>query len=231
MVSIRARGLSVDFPLYHGSARSLKKRVLDRVGLRRDEQTKRLVVHALRGLDFDIGPGDRVALLGPNGAGKSTLLRTLLGIYPPVTGRLEMEGTVDGLIDPSAGLDMDATGYENVVLHCLMRGIAAARIATLTEEIAAFSELGDFLALPVRTYSAGMQLRLAFAIKTAIAPQILLMDEWFLAGDAGFMVKAEERLGELVARSEILVLATHDVSVATKWCNRAFQMKEGRLVS
>jgi lipopolysaccharide transport system ATP-binding protein len=230
MASIRARGLSVDFPLYHGSARSLKKRVFDRAGLRRDRQTERVVVHALRDLDFDIGPGDRVALLGHNGAGKSTLLRTLLGIYPPVAGRLEIAGTVDGLIDPAAGLDPDATGYENIALHGLMRGVAPAAMARLTTEIAEFSELGDFLALPVRTYSAGMQLRIAFAMKTAIAPQILLMDEWFLAGDAAFMAKAEARLGDLVARSEILVLATHDTAIAERWCNRAFRMERGRIV-
>jgi len=231
MASIKASGLTVAFPLYHGSARSLKKQVFNRTGLRRDKETSRLEVNALSNLTFDIQSGDRVALQGPNGAGKSTLLSTLLGIYMPVGGRLEIEGLVDGLLNISAGMDMSADAYENIDLHCLMRGVPVQKRRALKEEIAEFTELGDFLSLPLRTYSSGMMLRLTFAMKTAVAPQILLMDEWILAGDSSFVAKAEGRLTGLINSCEILVLATHNKAIANKWCNRHFNMEGGKLVS
>ena len=231
MASIKARGLTVAFPLYHGSARSLKKQVFDRAGLRRDQETTRLEVTALSDLNFDIQSGDRVALQGRNGAGKSTLLSTLLGIYMPVGGRLEIDGLVDGLLNVSSGMDMSSNAFENITMHCLMRGIPPQRRRSLTEEIVEFTELGDFLSLPLRTYSSGMMLRLTFAIKTAMAPQILLMDEWIMAGDANFVSKAEARLTGLINRCEILVLATHNKNLANKWCNRHFNMANGKLVS
>lgn len=231
MASIKARGLTVAFPLYHGSARSLKKQVFDRAGLRRDKETTRLEVTALSDLNFDIQSGDRVALQGRNGAGKSTLLSTLLGIYMPMAGRLEIDGLVDGLLNVSAGMDMSADAFENIAMHCLMRGIPPQRRRSLTEEIIEFTELGDFLSLPLRTYSSGMMLRLAFAIKTAMAPQILLMDEWIMAGDANFVAKAEARLTGLINSCEILVLATHNKKIADKWCNRHFNMVGGKLES
>lgn len=231
MASIKAKGLTVAFPLYHGSARSLKKQVFNRTGLRRDKDTSRLEVTAISNLTFDIASGDRVALQGRNGAGKSTLLSTLLGIYMPVAGRLEIEGQVDGLLNISAGMDMSANAFENIELHCLMRGVPPQKRRALRQEIVEFTELGDFLSLPLRTYSSGMMLRLAFAMKTAVAPQILLMDEWILAGDASFVTRAEERLTGLINQCEILVLATHNTKIANKWCNRHFNMESGKLVS
>jgi lipopolysaccharide transport system ATP-binding protein len=231
MASIKASGLTVAFPLFHGSARSLKKQVFDRTGLRRDKETTRLEVTALHNLSFEVQSGDRVALQGPNGAGKSTLLSALLGIYMPVAGCLEINGLVDGLLNISAGMDMSADAYENIDLHCLMRGVPIQKRRALKDEIAEFTELGDFLSLPLRTYSSGMMLRLAFAMKTAVAPQILLMDEWILAGDAAFVEKAEARLTGLINQCEILVLATHNKGIADKWCNRHFNMESGKLVS
>ncbi|MBX6375630.1 MAG: ABC transporter ATP-binding protein [Acetobacteraceae bacterium] len=232
MARILAEGLSIEFPLYHLGARSLKKRLLAATPLRlRTDNANRIVVAALRNLSFEITRGERVALVGHNGAGKTTLLRTLAGVYEPVSGRLTVEGAIGSLIDPTAGMDLEATGRENIVLRALYRGLSDAEADALAEDVAAFAGLGDFLDVPVRTYSAGMTVRLAFAMATAMTPQVLLMDEWFLAGDAEFMAKAEERLSRLVSDAEILVLATHDMAVARRWCTRAIRLDSGRIVA
>ncbi|MBW8270324.1 ABC transporter ATP-binding protein [Caldovatus aquaticus] len=232
MARILAEGISIEFPLYHLGARSLKKRLLAATPLRlRADAANRIVVAALRDLSFEIRRGERVALVGRNGAGKTTLLRTLAGVYEPVAGRLTVEGAVGSLIDPAAGMDPDATGRENIVLRALYRGLTAAEGQALAEEIAAFAGLGEFLDVPVRAYSAGMHVRLAFAMATAMTPQVLLMDEWFLAGDAEFMEKAQERLSRLVSDADILVLATHDMTVARAWCTRAVRLDAGRIVA
>jgi lipopolysaccharide transport system ATP-binding protein len=227
---IEAQGLCLDFPYYHLGARSLKKRLLGNARLHTDP-SNRIVVTALRNLSFRIGTGDRVALVGPNGAGKTTLLRTLAGVYEPVAGSLLVEGQVGALIDVTAGIDSEATGRENVTLRGLYRGLSDAECAALTEEVAAFADLGEFFDVPIRTYSAGMGVRLAFAMATAMQPQVLLMDEWFLAGDAAFMVKAEERLARLVGGAEIMVVATHDFAVVRRWCNRAIRMEGGVILA
>jgi lipopolysaccharide transport system ATP-binding protein len=230
MALIEAKGLYLDFPFYHLGARSLKKRLLRGARLHTDD-SNRVVVTALRQLEFRIGTGERVALVGPNGAGKTTLLRTLAGVYEPVAGRLLVEGQVGALIDVAAGMDQESTGRENVMLRGLYRGLSDAECEALVEEVAAFSGLGDFFDVPIRTYSAGMGVRLAFALATAMQPQVLLMDEWFLAGDAAFMAKAEERLARLVGGADILVIATHDFGVVRRWCNRAIRMEGGVIVA
>jgi lipopolysaccharide transport system ATP-binding protein len=228
MPHILADRLWVEFPLYHVGARSLKKRLMAASRLREDE-SHRIVVSALRGLSFAVGPGERVALVGHNGAGKTTLLRTLAGVYEPVGGRLEVAGEVGTLIDPAAGMDMESTGRENIVLRGLFRGLDEAECAAMAEEVGRFSGLGEFLDVPVRTYSAGMSVRLSFAAATLMEPEILLMDEWFLAGDADFMARARARLETLVERAEILVLATHDMGIVRQWCTRAIRLGGGRI--
>ena len=232
MVHIEAAGLRVDFPLYHLAARSLKKQLLARAAVRvRTDESNRVVVSALRDLDFRIDSGERVALVGRNGAGKTTLLRSLAGIYEPVGGRLTIEGSVGSLIDPAAGLDSDSTGRENIRLRALYRNLDLAAQAKLEEEVAEFAGLGEFLDMPIKGYSAGMSIRLAFAIATAMQPQILLMDEWFMAGDATFMEKAETRLTTLVSGADILVIATHDMAIVRRWCTRAIRLDSGRIVA
>jgi lipopolysaccharide transport system ATP-binding protein len=228
LAHIHADRVTIEFPLYHVGARSLKKRLLAKSRLREDE-SRRIVVAALRELTFTVTPGERVALVGPNGAGKTTLLRTLAGVYEPVGGRLEVMGSVGSLIDPAAGMDADSTGRENIVLRGLFRGLDEAACAAMAEEVGQFSGLGEFLDVPVRTYSAGMAVRLSFAVATLMAPQILLMDEWFLAGDAEFMDRARERLEQLVRDAEILVIATHDMGIARAWCTRALRLGGGRI--
>ncbi|ONG51400.1 ABC transporter ATP-binding protein [Pseudoroseomonas deserti] len=231
MASISARGLRIEFPLYHLAARSLKKRLLAKAAIRlKTDESNRVVVSALSELTFDISRGERVALIGTNGAGKTTLLRTLAGIYEPVAGQLEVHGEVGSLIDPAAGIDSDSTGRENIVLRGLYRGMSESQIALLEADAAEFAGLGEFLDMPTRGYSAGMQVRLSFAIATAITPQILLMDEWFLAGDADFMLKAEERLTRLVTGADILVIATHDMNVVRRWCTRVIKLEAGRII-
>ncbi|MBY0336722.1 MAG: ABC transporter ATP-binding protein [Acetobacteraceae bacterium] len=255
MSHIKARGLSIDFPLYHLGARSLKKRLLAsaRVRLRRDEAAHemnahttdrvtrrvggevvedaahRVVVSALRDLTFEIRKGERVGLVGHNGAGKTTLLRTLAGVFEPVGGFLEVSGEVGSLIDATAGLDVESTGRENIRLAGLFRGLDAAGIARLEEEAGSFSGLAEFLDVPIKGYSSGMQLRLAFALMTASSPNIILMDEWFLAGDTAFMEKAEARLTALVGGADIVVLASHDMAVIRRWCDRAIWLEAGRI--
>lgn len=231
MARITAENVGIDFPLYHVGARSLKKRILAAASRRLAQDARdRVVVAALRDLNFQIGRGERVALIGHNGAGKSTLLRTMAGIYDPVAGRLTVEGEVGSLIDPSAGMDPWATGYENIRLRAWYRGMSDAEADALARDVAAFSGLDEFLDVPIRGYSSGMQLRLAFAMATAMRPDILLMDEWFFAGDADFILKAEERLAELVRDAEILVLATHAMPIVRRWCNRVIRMEGGRIV-
>ena len=227
---IRADGISVDFPLYHGSSRSLKKTVLAAASGRLGEDRQhRMVVQALRDVSFTLGPGDRLALVGSNGAGKTTLLRTLAGIYEPVVGRLRVDGGVGALLDVYSGMNSDLSGRENIMLRGLYNGMSRQAIATMVEDVSDFAELGEFIELPLRFYSSGMAVRLAFAIATAIRPQILLMDEWFMAGDAKFLDKARVRLEALVRTAEILVLSSHLENIVLEWATRVIWLDHGRV--
>lgn len=228
--AIDAEDLNVSFPLYHANARSLKRMVFNRVSGRVGADAKnRVVVNALRGVSFHLRPGDRLGLVGGNGGGKTTLLRTLAGIYEPQQGRLSVRGTLNALLDPNLGMNMDLTGRENIMLRGLYTNLPRERIGQLQDDVASFADLGEFLDLPVRTYSSGMVVRLGFALATAIRPQVLLMDEWFLAGDANFMAKARVRLEDMVRGAEILVLSTHVTDVVLTWCTRVIWLNQGRI--
>ena len=227
---IEVAGLTVLFPLYHGSSRSLKKTVFavasGRLG---KDQQDRVVVQALRDISFTLRPGDRLGLVGANGAGKTTLLRTLTGIYEPVIGLVRVAGSLNALLDTTLGMNLDLTGRENIMLRGQYYGLAAPEIARLEQDVQDFAGLGDFMDLPVRIYSSGMVVRLGFALATAIRPQILLMDEWFLAGDSDFMEKARARLEDVVRGAEILVLSTHQPSIVQTWCTRAIWLDKGEI--
>lgn len=230
--SIEVQDLSVSFPLYHGSGRSLKKMVFAAASGRLAKDTQhRIVVQALRDISFSLRRGDRLGLIGSNGAGKTTLLRVLAGIYEPVAGRLVVNGSVSALLDTNLGMNTDLTGRENIRLRGLYNGVPKSSLEALEEDVAAFAELGNFIDLPIRIYSAGMVIRLGFALATAIRPQILLMDEWFLAGDASFMEKARLRLEEMVRRSEILVLSSHQLEIMRTWCDRVLWLDQGRVIA
>lgn len=228
--AIEVSDLRVDFPLYHGNARSLKKMVISSVSGRMGADShNRVVVQALRDISFSLRSGERLGLVGSNGAGKTTLLRALAGIYEPVAGRLRVDGSINALLDPNLGMNMDLTGRENITLRALYVGMPTSAIAHLEADVAEFAELGDFLDLPVRIYSSGMLIRLGFGLATAIKPQVLLMDEWILAGDTNFMDKARARLENLVRGAEILVLSSHAPTVVLDWCSRVLWMDQGRI--
>lgn len=178
-------------------------------------------------MSLKLGHGDRLGILGHNGAGKSTLLRVLAGVYVPSAGRVAIEGRLSPLFNSSPGLDADDTGYENIVTCGTLLGMSRADILNQAREIAEFSELGDYLNLPVRAYSTGMLTRLCFAIATAIDPEILLLDEGLGAGDARFADRAQRRLNELFERASILVIASHSEELIRSTCNRALLLESG----
>ncbi|WP_226383476.1 ABC transporter ATP-binding protein [Burkholderia mayonis] len=231
--SITARDISVEFPIYENSHRSLKKTVLNlttggRIG---QDSGRHAIVQALSSLSFTFEHGERVGLVGHNGSGKTTLLRTLSGVYAPVRGELKVQGKIASLLDVSMGLDPDATGFENIYLRGILDGLKPANIRSKIDEIADFSELGDYLNLPVRTYSSGMMLRLAFAISTSVEADILIMDEWLSVGDAEFSQKAAKRIEALVGQASILVLASHDPDLVARVCTRKISMEHGHIVA
>jgi ABC-2 type transport system ATP-binding protein/lipopolysaccharide transport system ATP-binding protein len=228
---LRLKDLSVEFPIYQGGSRSLKKALIatsTQGNLARDA-FDRINVRALNEVTLDIEHGDRVALLGLNGAGKTTLLKVLAGIYQPTRGTIERSGRVSALISASMGFSPDATGRENIILRGMYMDIRPRVMQPLMDEIAEFTELGHYLDMPVRTYSSGMNVRLAFAISTCMQPEILLMDEWLSAGDATFMAKAHKRMEAFVQGSSILVLASHSLPLLEQWCDRGVYLREGRV--
>jgi lipopolysaccharide transport system ATP-binding protein len=231
MSSIQARDLVVEFPVFLNAHRSLKNAVLHATtgGRLARDTANRFTVRAIDQMSFDLRAGDRVGLVGHNGSGKTTLLRVLAGAYEPVSGRLAIEGRVASLLDISMGMDHDATGYENILLRGIMMGLRPAEIRRRMDDIAEFTELGEYLEMPVRTYSSGMQLRLAFAVSTSISADILIMDEWLSVGDAAFNEKASRRLESLVAQSAILVVASHSAELVARVCNRGFRLDKGRI--
>jgi len=232
VVSIRAEDFSIEFPIYENSERSLKNLMLRRSvgGFIRNTPKQRQSVVGISNVTFELRPGDRVALLGHNGSGKTTLLRALAGVYAPSAGQLLVNGNITSLLDVSMGLDPDASGYENIFIRGVLNGSSSKEVADQVEAIADFSELGEYLGLPVRTYSSGMMLRLAFAMSTHNVADIILMDEWLSVGDQAFMQKAERRLQEMVSSAAILVIATHDQSLAERICNRSFYLEAGKII-
>lgn len=187
-------------------------------------------VHALKKINLDILPGQRVGLLGHNGAGKSTFLKMLAGLYPISSGRREVIGTVRSLFDLSLGFEPDASGRENILYRGLLLGLSPRFMRQIEDEVVAFADLGEFIDYPIKTYSAGMQVRLAFAISTAVGGDILLLDEVIGAGDANFMAKAKQRIMSLIENSEILVLASHDFGALQSICERGLVFHHGEIV-
>lgn len=229
MALIDFKGVAVDFPIYNSATRSLKKRLMSVAtgGRLSADPSGVVVVRALDKLNFTFVDGDRIALLGHNGAGNTTLLRVLGGVHAPAFGAAVVQGKLGSLIDISLGIDPEASGLENIYIRGRLLGMSASEIKAKTPEIIEHSELGDFIDMPVRTYSTGMHMRLAFTISTTLRPEILLMDEWLSVGDEGFKHKAEARLNDVVQSTSILVVATHSRELVMKPCIRALWLEHG----
>ncbi|WP_430423771.1 ABC transporter ATP-binding protein [Phenylobacterium sp.] len=227
--SITVSDLTIRFPVYGADAKSLKKALARAVsvGGALGRHAGVTDVTALEGVNLQLKAGDRLGLIGHNGSGKTTLLRALSGAYEPDEGTIDVHGRIAALLDLSLGIDSTATGYENIRLRGRIAGLSTREIDERMDEIAEFTGLGPFLSMPVKTYSAGMQGRLAFAAATALEADVLLMDEWIAVGDAEFQKLAHKRLLKLVERAGILVLATHEAPLLKLYCNKVMKLEGG----
>lgn len=233
MASIELKHVSVVFTIYDSTTRSLTRRILStRLGGRIGSGGRYAsLIQALSDVNLTIKHGDRVGIVGHNGAGKTTLLRVMAGLYEPCEGEAIIQGHIAPLFNISLGMDPDLNGYDNIFLRGIFLGLKRREIAGMVDDIAEFTELGEFLDLPIRTYSAGMRMRLAFAISTAIKPDILLLDEGIGAGDAAFLEKAKKRLSDFTQRAGVIVLASHSNSLIRQICNSAILMERGRVMA
>lgn len=228
MVSIRARNVGLRYPVPRDV--KLKAEPHTTVGGRFFAgRGGRKYVTALDGVSFELKAGDRLGLVGSNGAGKTTLLKVLYGIYEPTVGSLDAEGRRDALFNINLGFRGQASGRRNIMLRGLINGWSTREIERRMDEIIDFSELGDFIDMPVESYSQGMAARLAFAIATSFEPEILLMDEWIGAGDRNFQEKAKARMEKMVTTAGIIVLASHSGALLQRICNRVISLEHGRI--
>ena len=230
MVNIELKTVIVDFPIYNANPRSLKNTILQStVGGKVDILDQNINIRALDGISFTLRDGDRLGLVGHNGAGKSTLLRVLGKVYVPCSGTVQIRGSIGSLIDISLGIDQEATGRENIFIRGSLLGVQRQEIEEQIENIIELCELGSFIDLPIRTYSTGMQMRLAFAVSTMIRPDILIMDEWLSVGDESFKDKAENRMTDLVNNAQLLIIASHSKDLLYKICNRIIWLEHGKI--
>jgi ABC-type polysaccharide/polyol phosphate transport system ATPase subunit len=235
VATVILENVNAHFPIYGAQQRSLRRRLLQRAtggSIERESNSgDRLTVRALNDISLTLHDGDRVGLIGHNGAGKSTLLKLIAGIYEPVSGTVRVEGRVTPLFDAMPGLDHEDTGYENIITSGMLIGMTRQQVEAKIPEIEEFCELGEYLNLPVRTYSSGMTMRLGFALVTALDPGVLLMDEGFGTGDLRFAERARGRMKEFIGRSRIMVLASHSDNTIRSMCNKAVVMEQGRIIA
>ena len=228
--SIHIINMTVDLPIYDHEARSLKKGLVrGLVGSRISESDGLRTIRALDGISLKVGRGEKIGLVGHNGAGKSTLLKAIAGIYEPTSGSLVTTGSITALIDIAAGVNVEASGYENIIIRGLYLGYGLAEIHEKTDHIIAFSELGDYINLPLRAYSSGMVSRLLFSVSTAFEPDILLLDEGIIAGDPAFNEKASHYLADYTGRAGIVMLASHSKELMNMFCNKGIKLSRGQI--
>ena len=220
---------SVEIPVFNSASRSLTNSLMSAAtgGLLTTHKGGHVSIRALSEISLELNPGDRLGVIGHNGSGKSTLLRLLAGIYSPTSGTISISGTIASLMSISLGINQDNTGRENIYIRGKLMGLSKKQIDEKIEEIVAFSDLGAYINLPVRTYSSGMALRLAFSVATTIRADIIIMDEWLSVGDEAFKDRAQARLNELVDESEILVIASHSRDLIERTCNRVLWLEHG----
>ena len=228
---IEVKNLVLKYHVYTNQKRSVKNRLIDMAfagAIRNDKDATHVL--AIDNISFDVNYGDKIGIIGGNGSGKTTLLRSLMGIYEPYSGNITCHKKITSMIDIELGIDEDATGYDNILLRALVLGISKNKIGKLIPSIEEFSELGEYLSLPVRTYSSGMKVRLAFSILTALEPEIVLMDEWLSVGDKDFKEKATQKLNEIISKASCLIIASHDFGQLKKICNRIFHLEKGKII-
>lgn len=229
MAAVSLRDVDLEFEVRPCDQRSLKQYVLN-LGFADFRRPTRLI-RALQGVSLDFSEGERVGVMGSNGAGKTTLLRTIAGVYAPTRGRCQVSGRISSLFELQMGFEIEASGWQNIYCRGLLMGASPAAIKARTPEIAEFAELGKFLDIPVKYYSAGMQMRLAFAIATAFEPEILLVDEFLSVGDQDFQRKAYRRMRELVAQAKLMVMVSHEPKALRDHCTRVIRLEQGRVVA
>lgn len=231
MAEILFDNVTLRYPIYDSHGMSLRNQLVRIATGGTIEQSagKITVVTALKSVSFVLKDGDAIGLIGHNGAGKSTLLRTMAGIYQPESGTVKRTGKVATVFEIGAGLEPELSGYDNIINLGMMMGLSAKQAKALTPDIEDFTELGTFLQLPVRTYSSGMTMRLMFAVATSITPEILLIDEMFSTGDAGFQEKSHARIKKLIETAKIFVFASHDQELIKTYCNRVFMLEHGEV--
>jgi lipopolysaccharide transport system ATP-binding protein len=230
---ISAETLVVEFPIYGTKSRSLKNTVIRAAtgGILARDAADRVVIRALDDVSFEWREGDRVGLTGHNGSGKTTLLRAIAGIYEPVGGSITVEGRVASMLSIMVGMEPEASGYENIFLRGVTMGLTRQQIEAIVDDVCDFSELGGYIDMPMRTYSSGMAMRLAFAISTSVKADILLMDEWLSVGDEAFAEKSKKRLHDLIGQAKILVLASHSPELLRANCSKVIRLDHGRIVA
>jgi ABC-type polysaccharide/polyol phosphate transport system ATPase subunit len=229
MGKIIFENVSLDYPIYDARSTSLRNALIkiSTGGIIEKSGTNSVAIKALNNVSFEINKGDSVGLVGHNGAGKTTLLRTMAGIYGPTSGTVKLQGSVSTIIELGAGMEEELSGYENIIRMGLLMGLSKTFISSKIPEIEEFTELGNFLAMPTRTYSAGMTIRLMFAVATCVKQDILLVDEMFATGDKDFQRKAYDRINDLINHADIFVFASHSEELIEKFCNRIFYLEHG----
>jgi ABC-type polysaccharide/polyol phosphate transport system ATPase subunit len=231
MASISVANVGVVFPIYDARGRSMKSRVFDFVRKGNHVSPSITLITALDGVSLELRDGDRLGIIGRNGSGKTTLLRLLSGIYEPTSGSVVIDGSVASMTDLTMGMDSDATGEENIVIRGILLGLTRKEAVSLIEPVREFTELAERLQDPIRTYSTGMLLRLAFAVSTSIEPDILVMDEMIGAGDAQFLEKARRRVQDLIGISSILAISSHNLAMVREFCTSAILLSNGQLLA
>ena len=230
MAKIKFDNVTLRYPVYNAHSMYLRNHLVRMAtGGLIENSSNLMVVTALNQVSFELNDGDAIGLVGHNGAGKSTLLRTIAGIYEPEQGKIIRQGRIATVLEIGAGLEAELTGYDNIISLGMMMGLSHAQAVALTPDIESFTELGDFLQLPVRTYSSGMTMRPMFAVATAITPEILLIDEMFATGDASFQQKSQERIQNMIGAPKIFVFASHNPDLIRRYCNRVFRLEHGNL--
>lgn len=231
MARIDLRNVSIEFPIYNVNSRSFKNKFMRLAtgGAVVKDANQHVVVNALKNINLTINHGDRLGLIGHNGAGKSTMLRLLAGIYEPTKGDILTQGHVSPMLDLMSGIQIEFTGYENIIQRGVLLGLSTEQIKAKAEEIAELTGLGDYLSMPMRTYSSGMMVRLAFAVSASIKPEILLIDEIFGAGDADFMKKARKKMIDLLNESSIVIMTTHSDELIREFCTKVVLLEGGQI--